>query len=147
VRVDAMMNWGYGMTGGFMKRIISAVAAITLVAAAASARATENLTLDGTWSWNSGSNGDLEAIFTSTGDATWDVAFHFEFRGKARVYNGTAKGYLGTGALEGEVESASGRRHWTFAGTFTDGRLRGTHSEIVDGEADLTGTLTLRQPD
>jgi len=94
------------------------------------------------WSVKDGS-GNLEAVFTPTGEATWSVDFHFNFRGDDHTYSGTAEGSLSEGALSGTVQNESKGRTWTFTGSFEDGAFSGTHAEIVDGKAQPTGTLTL----
>ena len=102
-------------------------------------------TLKGSFEWtNSNKTGPLEAVFTPTGEGKWDVAFHFEFRGKAHVYSGTAEGTLTGGDLKGRVLSDEGGRTFTFSGTFTDGEFRGKHAEVDDDVEQATGTLTLK---
>jgi len=126
-----------------------------LVPAAASASATgaapparDPRTYKGTFTWTQrDATGDLEAIFTPTGDATWDVAFHFNFRDKPHVYAGTATGRLSDGALEGTVQNESLERTFRFHGTVEDGKFEGQHAEIDGGEEQETGTLTLAIPD
>ena len=47
----------------------------------------ETETLNGHFVWNNrGTKGDLEAVFSATGEGQWDVAFHFSFRGKPHVH-------------------------------------------------------------
>jgi hypothetical protein len=100
-------------------------------------------TLTGTFVWtHKDGKGDLEAIFTPTGEATWNVDFHFDFRGP-HTYSGTAKGSLSEGPLSGTVQNESKERTWTFTGSFEGGTFKGTHAEIVDGKEQATGTLTL----
>ena len=107
--------------------------------------AEEKRTLKGTWEWNdAGKTGDLEAVFTPTGEGKWDVAFHFEFRGEQHTYAGTAEGTLAGGDLKGRVSNENKKRTWTFTGTFTEGEFHGTHAEIVDKGEHATGTLTLK---
>ena len=103
---------------------------------------TETRTLKGEWSWG-GNVGDLEAVFTATGEGRWDVSFHFNFRGP-HVYAGTAEGGLLEGTLRGEVLNDSGKRSFTFAGAFEDGKYRGTHAEVIGGKERETGKLTMR---
>ena len=103
-------------------------------------------TLNGSYKWDArGSEGDLEAVFTPTGDNTSNVSFNFEFRGKAHTYTGTAEGGLGEGALSGTVLNESKKRTFTFTGDFSDGEFSGTHAEM-HGESEVeTGTLTLKE--
>lgn len=79
-----------------------------------------------------------------TGEEAWDVSFHFEFRGRAHVYTGTAEGSLSRGALKGEVKNENRRRTFRFTGTTEGGTFRGTHSEIEEGRQYGTGTLSLQ---
>jgi hypothetical protein len=101
-------------------------------------------TLSGTWVWSQrNSTGPLEAIFTATGEGKWDVAFHFTFRDRPRMYSGTAEGSLSDGEFGGTVQNETGERTFTFRGSFDGGKFKGTHAEIEDGDAHETGTLTL----
>jgi hypothetical protein len=101
-------------------------------------------TLTGTYVWGSGDDrGPLEAVFTPAGDGHWNVDFHFEHSGSAHTYSGTADGQLGQGTLSGRVTSEGRRRVFTFRGEFRNGRFSGTHSEVMGGEEEPTGTLTL----
>ncbi len=100
-------------------------------------------TLSGNWVWSHRNNtGSLEAIFTATGDGTWDVVFHFTFRGKPRVFSGTAEGSL-SGEFRGTIQNEAKDRTFKFRGSFEEGKFQGTHAEIEDGEEHETGTLTL----
>jgi hypothetical protein len=128
-----------------MKRIV--VFGIVLVALSSAtwmlAVEPETRTLAGEYVWSgAGKSGDLEAVFTPTGEKAWDVAFHFDFRGK-HVYSGTATGSLMEGELSGKVFNEDKNRTFTFTGRFEEGKFRGTHSEIEDGAEEATGTLTL----
>ncbi len=128
-----------------MRRIVLiGVALATLSSGAwATGNAPEPRTLKGGFVWSQSSKGgDLEAVFTPTGEAAWDVAFHFEFRGK-HVYSGTAEGSLTAGELSGKVFNEEKNRAFTFRGRFENGTFRGTHAEIEDGQEEPTGTLTL----
>jgi len=106
----------------------------------------ETRTLTGAYEWSArGSSGDLEAVFTPTGENTWDVSFHFEFRGEAHTYSGTAEGALGDGSLSGTVLNEKKKRTFSFTGEFAEGEFSGTHSER-HGTSDVdTGTLTLKE--
>jgi len=102
-------------------------------------------TLHGEYRWDARSaDGDLEAVFTPTGDGAWDVAFHFVFREKAHIYSGTAVGSLTEGELEGTVFNETGKREFTFSGSFNDGEFSGTHAEVEGGKPIPTGTLKLK---
>lgn len=109
--------------------------------------ADQNRTLKGSFEWtDSGKKGDLEAVFTPTGEGKWDVAFHFEFRGKPHIYAGTAEGTLADGDLKGRVLTDEKDRTFSFTGTFTEGEFHGTHAEVGDDDGErATGTLTLKQ--
>jgi hypothetical protein len=120
------------------------VVAILLTAQAGIAVADDTRTLAGEFVWNQQDRGgDLEAVFTSTGEGQWDVAFHFKFRGRPHVYSGTAEGSLSEGELRGKVLNENRNRTFTFSGTFEDGTFRGTHNEIAGDREQSTGTLTL----
>jgi len=118
--------------------VLACVAALTVV------NATESRTLRGEYQWDQrGKGGDLEAVFTPTGDGAWDVTFHFEFRVKAHVYSGTAEGSLTEGSLSGKVFNENKKRTFLFTGSFEDGTFRGTHAEIHGDDRQETGTLSL----
>jgi len=109
----------------------------------------ETETLTGTFVWerdDGDETGDLEAKFTSTGENTWDVSFHFDWEGEPRVWNGTATGNLDKGKLEGKamMDKTDKPSTFTFSGKFKKGKFKGTHASIdKDGESHSTGTLTL----
>ena len=126
-----------------MKRPLLALIAASILTAGLLV-AEEATTLQGEFVWNArGSAGDLEAVFTSTGEDTWNVDFHFEFRGSAHTYSGSAEGSLSEGALRGEVRNENKERSFTFEGKFNDGKFKGRHAEVKDGRAQSTGSLTL----
>ena len=107
--------------------------------------ADEPRTLKGSFEWtDAGRTGDLSAVFTPTGEGKWNVAFHFEFRGKPHIYAGTAEGTLAGGDLKGRVLNDEKNRTFSFTGAFTDGEFRGTHAEVGDDGEHATGTLTLK---
>ena len=117
---------------------------LTAPATAAAAVGGAQTTMKGEFLWSRRDTaGELEAIFTPTGDGTWDVAFHFTFRERPHVYAGTAKGRLSEGELEGTVQNESKERTFTFRGTVRDGKFEGQHAEIAGGEEQETGTLSL----
>jgi hypothetical protein len=117
-------------------------AALLLVPATADADGEQTLT--GEYQWDQGgASGDLKAVFTPTGEGTYDVSFYFNFRGRPHTYTGTAKGSLTDGGLEGTVENDNKRRTFTFQGTAEGGRFSGTHAEITSGDEYRTGTLQL----
>ena len=110
-----------------MNRIVpSWIVLIFLVSAFSGPRADDPRTLTGEFVWNQrDTSGDLEAVFTPSGEGEWDVSFHFSFRGRPHTYEGTAEGSLSQGALKGRVKNESGSRTFTFEGQFTDGEFRG----------------------
>jgi len=119
---------------------------VVLTAQVGGAIAEDSRTLTGEFVWSQRENrGDLEVIFTPTGEDRWDVAFHFTFRGQPHVYSGTAEGSLSEGSLQGTVNNEDKRRTFTFKGKFEDGKFTGTHAEVGDGQEQATGTLTLAQ--
>jgi hypothetical protein len=107
---------------------------------------TETLTGEFVWTRDDGDEtGDLEAIFTVTGEGAYDVVFHFDWEGEPRTWKGTAKGSLEKGKLEGEVLSDfDDPATFTFSGKFKKGAFQGTHGQVTkDGELKATGTMTL----
>lgn len=124
--------------------MLLAAAALVFAAQGGRTAAGDEQTLTGTYLWEGrGSSGDLQAVFTPTGEAAWDVAFHFTFRGKPHTYSGTAEGNLSDGALKGKVFNEDRKRTFTFSGEFRDGEFEGTHAEIEGGKESRTGTLVL----
>jgi len=85
----------------------------------------------------------LRAVFTATGDRTWDVVFYFKFNGRSHEYKGIAEGGLNEGRLSGRVESEGGRRSFTFRGAFEEGTFKGEHFETTRGREEKTGGLSL----
>jgi hypothetical protein len=120
------------------------VALAPLISASVIALADGKKTLNGEFNWiGRDVSGDLEAVFTPTGEGSWDVDFHFDFRGSPHVYSGTAEGSLSDGKLEGQVRNEDKKRSFTFTGSFDDGKFSGTHAETTAGREASTGTLTL----
>lgn len=100
-------------------------------------------TLTGRFRWTqAGEEGDLRAVFTPKGENSYDVSFHFDYRGE-HTYTGTAEGSLKEGGLKGTVQDEYKRRRWDFEGTFHAGKFQGNHVELRDGDRQATGTLTL----
>lgn len=128
-----------------MKRIALLSAAVCLVfAPVAGSDTPEVQTLTGEYQWSErGASGDLEAIFKPTGEGTWKVDFHFEFRGQPHIYSGTAEGSLSEGPLSGTVLNEDKRRTFKFTGSFEDGQFSGTHSEMREDGETATGTMSL----
>ncbi len=91
--------------------------------------------------------GDLDAMFTKTGDGAWGVEFRFVWEGELHVYRGTAEGSLTDGELRGSVATDNLERRpqtFFFAGRFERGRFTGTHSALqASGGTHPTGTVTL----
>lgn len=131
-----------------MKRPTFLLAALILllISLASVASAARSQTLSGEYVWNGGDRGPLRAIFRSTGEAQWDVAFHFTFNGRSHTYRGTASGNLSSGALRGQVETENKRRTFTFRGSFDGETFSGVHAELRrNGKEYESGTLTLRR--
>jgi len=102
--------------------------------------------LTGSYVWDDGdAEGKLRAVFTPTGDATWNVSFYFTFQGQPHTYTGTAEGSLTDGDLEGKVLTENKRRTFVFEGSFKDGLFHGTHAEYKREKERRMGTLTLTQ--
>ncbi len=127
-----------------MRRTALVLVGGAILLAAGVAGAEESRTLAGEFVWNHrGNRGDVEAVFTATGQGTWDVTFRFTFRGTPHVYQGTAEGSLSEGGLRGKVLNETKKRTFTFTGAFKNGEFRGTHAEIEGQREVQTGTLTL----
>ncbi len=105
------------------------------------------VTLTGEFLWkHMNHTGDLDAVFTRTGDGAWGVEFRFVWEGELHVYRGTAEGSLTDGELRGNVVRDNHERPQTFffAGRFERGRFTGTHTALqASGGTHPTGTLTL----
>jgi len=100
-------------------------------------------TFSGHFRWDAQDlSGNLEAVFTPTGEAAWDVSFHFVFQG-SHTYSGTAEGDLKTGKLEGTVFNERETRSFDFRGTVKKGKFRGVHFESTGGARRKTGTLSM----
>jgi len=130
-----------------MKNLAFGVSAVVLclVGALVTVQADESRTLTGSFVWERGdTSGDLEAVFTPTGEDAWDVSFHFTFRSKPHTYSGSATGSLTEGELSGTVLNENKKRTFTFEGSFEDGVFNGNHSEVGPERTMSTGTLTLR---
>lgn len=119
---------------------------VLTIALATGAQAGEARTLRGEYMVvDSDDRGQLEAVFTPTGDATWDVDFHFDFQGQAHTYSGIAEGSFAAGGLTGTVRDERQRRTFSFTGTYEAGTFQGSHAEIASGGEEPTGTMTLRE--
>jgi len=107
----------------------------------------DEVTLTGEFLWkHMNHTGDLDAVFTRTGDGAWGVEFRFVWEGELHVYRGTAEGSLTDGELRGNVVRDNHERPQTFffAGRFERGRFTGTHTALqASGGTHPTGTLTL----
>lgn len=91
-----------------------------------------------------GTSGDLEAVFTPTGEDSWDVTFYFDWEDEPREWSGTAKGSLNSGSLEGEAqEDRDRKRTFKFMGQVDAGVFKGEHGAVRDGELSKRGTLEL----
>ncbi len=108
----------------------------------------ETRTFSGYYEWDAqGLSGNLEAVFTPTGESTWDVSFHFTFQGP-HTYVGTAEGSVKEGKLVGTVVNERETRKFDFRGTVNKkGKFRGTHFESTGGARRKTGTLSLKAVD
>lgn len=104
----------------------------------------EPITLHGEYTWNVDDRREpLTATFESSGEDIWKVTFRFETKGRPHVYEGTAKGSLKQGSLEGEVRSENRSQLYRFDGTVEDGRFEGRHVNIFEGERRVGGELIL----
>jgi hypothetical protein len=116
--------------------------------------AAEEINLKGTFQWvkqKKETPHKLNATFTSTGTNQWNCVFHFDWSKKPRLYTGTATGKLTNGKIEGIAKNENKKRTFTFKGTFKNGKMTGTHTEIKtrnDTQRVIdTGTLTLEVAD
>ena len=131
-----------------MKTSIRLMALVAIVALAAMPSfAADDVTMEGQFVWereDGSHDGGLKAIFTPTGDGTWDVAFHFDWEDGPHVYTGSCSGDM-DGELTGDVVSDGEREmNFKFMGAFEDGTYTGTHGFVdKDGEIKHAGTLTL----
>ena len=128
-------------------KFLTLVAALTLIAMPSIAEETKEVTLEGGFVWERSDeniDGPLKAIFTATGEGSWDVAFHFDWEDGPHVYTGNCKGSM-DGELSGNVTGDGERKsQFTFAGAFEDGTFSGVHHFISrEGEERRAGTLTL----
>ena len=107
----------------------------------------DEVTLTGEFLWkHMNHTGDLDAVFTKTGDDAWGVEFRFVWEGELHGFRGTAEGSLTDGELRGNVVTENPQRPQTFffAGRFVRGRFTGTHTALqASGGTHPTGTLTL----
>ena len=127
-----------------MKRSAVLLALLLVMPIAHGAPDTQTLTGEFFWS-GGGASGDLEAVFTSTGEQTWEMSFLFEFRGRPHVYTGTAEGSLSQGELRGKVKNENRGRTFLFSGTVKDGKFQGTHAATEGVREQNTGTVTLNE--
>ena len=121
------------------------IAGVMAEEAVANVPADDVVAMTGEYYWEEGHNEGVlrKVLFTPTGAGTWDVAFHFSFRGRSHVYRGTAAGSLTQGALEGTIRNESEKRSFTFSGEFDDGTFQGTHREFKGSSSWSTGTMML----
>ena len=104
-------------------------------------------TFSGHYRWDGQDlSGNLEAVFTPTGEATWDVSFSFKFQGP-HTFSGTAEGSLKNGKLEGTVVNERETRSFDFRGSVKKGKFRGVHFESTGGARRKTGTLSMKATD
>ena len=122
---------------------VLAVGALALAGGEARADHDGTHTMVGEYYWTGGNTGgDIKAVFTPTGEETWEVEFFFDFRDKPHVYAGSAEGSLTDGELNGEVRNENKRRTFIFGGTVVESKYSATHAEITREER-RTGTLEM----
>ena len=124
------------------------LALLTLfVSSIAYAATEETRTFSGHYRWDEQDlSGNLEAVFTPTGETTWDVSFSFKFQG-SHTFSGTAEGSLKSGKLEGTVRNERENRTFDFSGTVKRGKFRAVHFESTGGAQRRTGTLSMKAVD
>ncbi len=132
-----------------MKVAVIAVTLLTLLLSVqdGAVHSGDEVKLTGEFFWkHMNHTGDLDTVFTRTGDGAWSVEFRFVWEGELHVYRGTAEGSLTDGELRGNVVRDNHERPQTFffAGRFERGRFTGTHTALqASGGTHPTGTLTL----
>lgn len=123
--------------------VVFAVSMIALPGVDARADHDGTHTMLGEYFWTGGNTGgDLKAVFTPTGDGTWDVEFSFDFRDKPHLYAGTAEGSLTDGSLKGTVKNENRRRTFVFEGEVVESKYKAEHAEMTQDER-RTGTLEM----
>ncbi len=130
-----------------MRTLRNVVLLAILVSPMAYAATDEARTFSGHFRWDPQDlSANLEAVFTPTGESTWDVSFHFTFQGP-HTYSGTAEGSLQAGKLEGTVLNERETRSFDFRGTVKKGKFRGVHFESTGGARRKTGSLSMKAVD
>ena len=108
--------------------------------------AEETVTFRGEYVWDlDGHQNQVEAVFTSTGEGTWDVTFDFDYARREGTYEGTAKGSLQNGTIEAEVNDAGGTLRYRVEAEIEGDRLEGRHFDIYRGRKKVGGTLRLER--
>ena len=124
-----------------------AVAVLILLLQGGADPSRDGVTLTGKFVWHHMNHeGDLDAVFTKTGDDAWSVEFRFVWEDELHVYRGTAEGSLTDGELRGNAvtDNPEWPRTFFFAGRFEHGQFTGTHTALqASGGTHPTGTLTL----
>ena len=115
------------------------ICALLLAAHGAGAIAEDSQTLTGEFVWDQrGNRGDLEAVFTATGENTWNVDFHFTFRGSPHTYSGTAEGSLSQGALSVVDEGKGTTNVYSVGGRWSLQKgTTGSSTNIADGRTSM----------
>ena len=103
-----------------------------------------------TWQRKTPTSGDLKGTFTPTGEDTYSVVFHCEWRKKPLVYTGTVTGDIMHGKFSGLCTDAAGKRSWNIRGEVKDGVTTCEHFEIKKGKGEeapkerYTGTFEIK---
>ena len=132
-----------------MRKAILTLLACTLIASVASSA---EISRDGTFTWQrkKPTNGALKGTFTPTGEDTYSVVFHCEWRKKPLVYTGTVTGDIMHGKFSGLCTDAAGKRSWNIRGEVKDGVTTCEHFEIKKGKGEeapkerYTGTFEIK---
>jgi len=129
------------------RRLTNAFLLTVLVSSMAYAATDGTQTFSGYFRWDAQNlSANLEAVFTPTGEATWDVSFNFQFQG-SHTFSGTAEGSLKNGKLEGTVLNERETRSFDFRGSIKRGKFRAVHFESTGGARRRTGTLSMKVKD
>lgn len=126
--------------------------ALTFLCFAGTAVFAEDVTLEGSFIWARGADGDLggdlTAVLTPAGDNVWSVAFHFVWEEEPKVYEGEARGNISNGPFAGEANDNERELAFLFSGNFENGAFQGEHRFVKeDGTEVDTGTFELSRPE
>ena len=124
----------------------SSLLALAILGLAAGAPGDPVEVFRGEYVWKvDGHQNEVEAVFTPTGEAAWDVEFRFAYARRRETYQGIARGSLREGPVHGEVKDNGGVLRYGFELEVEGDRLEGQHFDIWSGRKKLNGTLRLER--